>query len=191
MNATSFIENSSNSNGGALYVYKGTEILASNCSFEKNAARSWGGVAFTRDTPVTTFRASNLVKSSALYGGALFNTEGAYRLEDSVISENTANSGGAIYGLTNGDLTLNRCTLRSNNAYGDHGGAIAVSSSTLKITDSVLSDNQAHKGASLYLSDSTGEMVECSDTNSAASSSGGSAYIAYGVCIYFEYFLPN
>ncbi|MDO4587804.1 MAG: choice-of-anchor Q domain-containing protein [Planctomycetia bacterium] len=84
--------------------------------------------------------------STADYGGAIYNEKGSLQIEDTFIRNNSANKdGGAIY-LVNGSLTTNGVTIEKNKAV--NGGAIfAVSSSegtnSIRLQNSFLTENQA------------------------------------------------
>jgi len=83
-----------------------------------------------------------------LNGGGIRISSGAPVIEDTTICRNSAAVGGALF-ITGSpsaiDVTIERCTIEANTAYGNDGGAIGSDSSggMLSIDETVFSNNRA------------------------------------------------
>ncbi len=119
-----FRDNSASASGGALYLY-GLRATVDVCTFETNTAGQDGGA-------VCNYRASPTI-SSCLFAG------------------NTATgSGGAVHNVYSTSSELINCTVVANNA--PKGGAVAgLGGSNLLVSHSILWNNTAAEGPSLYL----------------------------------------
>ena len=85
---------------------------------------------------------------------------------------NAPDDGGGIY--TNGNLTINNCTISGNTATnGGFGGGIIHSSNQLTVTNSTISGNSADTGGGIYLSANASLQNVTITNNSAMTSSGG------------------
>lgn len=131
-----FIKNSAFRNGGA--IYNQGSLTITNCNFYKNSAAI---------DP----------SADALGGGAIANPLGQLTVSNSIFSDNTANSAGAIYNVGGGMAMINGCIFTGNKAIGNWdqwsglGGAIYNSPDSLTIKNSIIIDNSATiNGGAIY-----------------------------------------
>jgi hypothetical protein len=86
-------------------------------------------------------------------GGAIQNNGGTLTISNSILSSNSAGSGGAIYNV--GTLAVNGCTLTGNSAtaYAGLGGAIAnlgtLTVSPSSVSASLITNNSANRGGGI------------------------------------------
>ena len=88
------------------------------------------------------------------YGGGIRNEEGVVSVENSTITDNSAEYGGGIY--TSGTLNLKGVTVKNNRATPDNGGGIHTSHEMfspyiplLTIENSTISNNYAENGGGI------------------------------------------
>ena len=82
-------------------------------------------------------------------GGAIFVAGGSpARVSDTVLSGNTAQTGGAIYAL-NGSLGIERSTFTGNKSTGEGSGAIDSYGTAVTISNSVISGNNGVQGGGI------------------------------------------
>ncbi len=148
-----FIGNRANS-GGAIFNNTNSNLELTNIEFKNNVAALSGGAIYNRASNPSINKAFFINNTSSAYGGALFylNTQGTSSITNAVFSKNeTYNAGGAIYLLTEGNISktvidaTNVTFYANKTAYvgGIDGGAIANQNSTLTVTNSILWANQS------------------------------------------------
>lgn len=86
--------------------------------------------------------------NSAVTGGAIYTATGSPIISKSLFHSNSANVGGAVY--ADGPLSLVNTTLRNNLATTSGGAVLVATASQLRMTNCVLSGNQAQFGAGYY-----------------------------------------
>ncbi|MDI6723994.1 MAG: hypothetical protein QMD61_05055 [Methanobacterium sp.] len=146
----------SNSNGGAIQNNGGT-LTINNCALTNN-------------------RASRTADSTAVYGGAIYNT-GTLTINNSIFTGNTVTSGslndafgGAIY--STGSITITGSTFSGNNATSssgtanDDGGAI-YTNGNLNIDNSSFTNNTAGQDGGAIYSNSNLSINNSSFTSNA------------------------
>ena len=132
-----FINNTANSDGGAISARRGSILLVSlnrtAMTFERNLARYAGGAIYILEAQVTV-TATNLkfVSNTAAYQSG---TGAALKIDSSNVNisaiaghnitfiSNTANGAGGAMDVGNSNLTLANCIFSENRA--THGGAIS------------------------------------------------------------------
>lgn len=124
-----FIQNTSISSwGGAINVAGGSNLVES-CFFDGNHAEDEGGAIGNTGSSLVTITGSTFIRNSAVEkGGALYPAYGSMEISDSVIAGNSADEGGAIYGLAGGAgrfVNLTDTLVTGNNA-SVRGGAAAL-----------------------------------------------------------------
>ncbi len=160
-----------------------TPLLISNSTISSNTASANGGaiylVSLTNPAILDNVTISN---NSAQYGGGIFNNGTQLTITDSVIQNNSAsqNSGGMhIQGAT-AVVDITGSTISSNSARSAAGLRIQTGG-TLSLTDSTISGNTAVDGvgAGIYNSASTLNLTRSYLTGNQAASLGGGLYNRY------------
>ena len=156
INNCSFIKNTANSEGGAIYITKGN-LTINNSNFINNTATESGGAIYMEDNGNLTINNSNFINNTA-----------------------TEYHGGAIY-IYNGNLTINNSNFINNTATEYHGGAININSGNINITDSTLINNTASVGGAISISGSGNiNMTDSTLINNSATDYGGAIYANKG-----------
>lgn len=175
-------DGSASGNGGCVSQAAGIVTLdgvtITGCQANKGA-----GVYLSGGT--LTVQDSTLSSNTATTdGGGLYVSGGGLTVVGAVIEENTAgNAGGGLYAAR--ALSVTDGTLRANDAVSGAGIYFAVSSGTLALTDTLVTENVATGfGGGLYVANRG--AANCSGTtagsdgflNNAAASGGGGVYLA-------------
>ena len=163
---SSFIQNTSSSNGGAIFT--NAKALITDTVFEKNEANDGGAIADHQKADITINNGrflQNHAKGEDLGGGgALFNYQGTITIDRSLFDANSAlgEGGGAIENT--GTLHLFNSILRNNEA--------------LFHSSSSLPDNTSYGfgGAMLLIKGSSNILENIRFTNNTANISGGAIY---------------
>lgn len=152
---TTFRDNHSSTNGGAVY-YTGSDDLVNflNCEFKNNSADHTGG-AICNKWGTTSIKECNFKNNSALNAGALY-TQGSTYINDSEFVGNSAKqNGGAImstHGISDGaKWVLSGDTFEYNEAQ-ERGGAISLEGywgATIENTTITNNKSSSH-GAGMY-----------------------------------------
>ncbi|CAN0419853.1 unnamed protein product [Pylaiella littoralis] len=203
--AGEFSGNSAAGNGGAVVAVDAGLVIVNGTLFDENRAVEGGGLycggaenstvagaspsCLLTDAVFTSNNASNDIVVdyddifvppwTYLYGGggAAF-YRSVVDMTNSVFDGNFAQlSGGAFYGGTGSDVTIDGCSFHNNTSPG-HGGAISASRAALG-GNTLLTDNSAGtNGAGVFGWDAEGE-IEFNDVICT-----GSVSKAYGGCLY-------
>lgn len=190
----SFDKNTSETNGGAIYVsYVGdsafnSDIKLDNCVFTQNSAVKYGGAFYAtehkieKDTRVITSGSSIYEKNSAQKGGAAYITAGveAYFSGDQ-FKQNRATSasgddtnGAALY-ITDSNVKIDGASFTQNSA-DYNGGAVGTYSDSTFVMNNVTADGNTAQNAGGFLYNSGSDVkIYSSDlkNNSATDKTGG------------------
>ncbi|MBO7719118.1 MAG: Ig-like domain repeat protein [Methanosphaera sp.] len=152
---STFIKNTAQKNGGAIYVHG--QLNISDSTFTNNTATYYGGAihGYYADIKITnsTFAGNTLVD----YGG-----------------------GGSAVGDYGGDITINNCTFK-NNGYSDaNGGAILNEEGYIKVTKSNFMNNVGFNGGAISVYYGDADVISSSFTNNSAEADGGAICNYYG-----------
>lgn len=158
--------------GGVVCIRNATVSLVNN-QFRHNSAAGYGGVLYIDDSRVT-IQGSIFDNNTAEFDGGVTYTE-FYRvlmkISHSIFSKNQARrgSGGAIYlGRVGSLMNVDRSSFSFNTA-DDRGGAIAVSGSIVKATQTNFYNNTATLGGIASICNSEvefpDELMSTNDTN--------------------------
>ncbi|MFT5684500.1 MAG: parallel beta-helix repeat protein, partial [Myxococcota bacterium] len=109
------LTNGSATNGGALYLYSGSEAILSAVTLSDSTATNNGGGLFLNGSTVA--------------------------LSDCIIADNTASSYGGGMSLTSSTATLTDCTIADNTADTTRGGGLFLNNSIVDATTCDFSDN--------------------------------------------------
>ena len=149
---STFSDNNAYRNAGAIYIAGGNPVYISNSKFSNNEARTQGGGIYTASSNVRLYiNNSELTNNKALNedGGAIYQyyLNSLVRIEASTLSNNSAGDvGGAI---ASGVVELVNSVLFDNTA--DYGGAVFTSGTGSEISNTTISGNSASvSGGGLY-----------------------------------------
>jgi len=119
---TVFLGNHTDGDGGALAV-RGAAAQLERCSFLDNQADGYGGALHVLDGSEARLRGCEIAGNTAEGGGAISAGDSDLEATNSVIYDNSAYWGGAIYVLNNHSTELVNCTFTKNYAE-EQGGAL-------------------------------------------------------------------
>ncbi len=141
--------NTSSGNGGAILLREGADVTTRATTFDQNQAGYGGAVFNDSATGRMTFEQATVFTGNVgRGGGAIFNTLGEVIVSDSLLDDNRSTlNGGAIQSLQSSTVTLSDTTVSNNQA--DLGGGISSSDGTLTLTGVVLHGNLARGGGGL------------------------------------------
>ena len=178
---------SSKSGGGGIYAdglkVGGTvdlyNTVVEGCSVEMNG----GGAIGVKSTAVTVNENSIIRKNTAAgnYGAGICATDGSsVTVNNSKITENTANEGAGILANLNSSVVLNGSEVTGNIANAS-GGGVQLSSATLTITDSLISNNTANgNGGGIYATNRSSISFGGGFIDGNRAQWGGGVYLHYG-----------
>ncbi|MEZ4659058.1 MAG: Ig-like domain-containing protein [Caldilineaceae bacterium] len=167
---TKLISNTTTVEGGGIYNYGGSVMLA-NSTVAGNTAPFGGGVR-NYDGSVILTNSTVVSNTGATFGGGILNL-GAIGLSNSTIAGNTASFGGGIYNdVITSVVTMTNSTVVSNTGAIEGGGIFNVGAITL--TNGTVARNTAPLGGGVR---NTGGNVTLSNStvvsNTAATGGGG------------------
>ena len=144
LNNSTFNENSSPLNGGALYFENNVRSAISSCEFNMNSAEQ-GGALFSLGDSLGVFQ-SNFTENIADLGGAIYTQTSFFNsVTESFFTENIAETnGGAVY-LDNSVMSIIKSRFTANDA-DDSGGAIYANEFETVIINSIFEQNTAGTG---------------------------------------------
>jgi hypothetical protein len=127
------------------------------------SANGRGGGLHISSSTVTIYNTTFTGNSSYMEGGGIFNDSGSLIIVNSTFSGNDGMDGGAIFNYYGKNMEISNSVFVGNhtNKASRIGGAIVSFYSTLTITNSTFSGNQATKGAGLY---DSGDLATISNT---------------------------
>jgi predicted outer membrane repeat protein len=169
---TQFISNSSGTNGGGLFADNG--VTLTNVDFISNTALQYGGGAYIASTAILT-NVQFISNTASGTGGGLYSI-GNSHVTNVLFTNNRANLDGAalaLYGNGRNDLLYTTIADTVNNPR----AAIAVVSSTLGITDTIIANH------AVAISNTNGAIYEDYNhifntiTNTVGMTSGGHSLI--------------
>ena len=175
-----FISNTA-TQGGAIAWMKSESITINKYTFIDNTAEVSGGAIFVGEGSgnciinESYFEGNNVTRTTGGHGGAIEWYAQSGAVYTSTFNNNHAYKGGAIFvGQTSGDINITDSTFTNNSAVAN-GGAIDVNASSVIIVNSNLSGNTAENGGAIYVGGS-GEhnsVTSCTFTNNNATGNGG------------------
>ncbi len=188
---TQFINNEAPYSKGGAFFNENSNIEISGCDIANSWAEgdndSRGGAVYSLGGKTvildTVFR-----KNLSNMGGAIFIEAGDLEVSDCTFNENQSEFGGAIYLNGSDDSVISGSTFQDNSTYdyGDSdgkGGAIRISSSNLKITNSIFFRQISGMGGAVFSSAPDSETSNLTIINSAFSLN---KMINYGGAIYLD-----
>ena len=152
-----FIGNSSHTQGGGLYSKSGN-LDFYNCKLSDNYAETDGGGIYT-DSGILDVNKCEIVNNIASKnGGALAFSNGVMSLYHSNLSSNISRLGGGIYiNTTTDESILSNCLVTGNSA--NYGGAMYGSKCEARIINCTLADNDTSQGFTLQFTDPSDRIM--------------------------------
>ena len=205
------ITNNNSNNGGGIYVNGGT-VTVEQGTIDSNTATSNGGGLFISDGNVEV-KGGTIIKNSAVSeGGGISVHNGNITMSGGSITENTAKRGGGFYITTGTFLIQNGSYIKSNQAtYGgggyvidgtfnltggttteniateNGGGYYIVNTSTVNLSNGIVSYNKAKNGGGFYQTQEGNNTTATTlsgncyvNNNNATNGNGGGIYVAGG-----------
>jgi hypothetical protein len=175
--------NSAESEGGGIYSFDSTPIFT-DCIIGGNSAGMKGGGIWSK---VSFLMLDNCIVrgNSANYGAGSYFEDSESELTRCTITRNSARKGGGVY-ILNSSLLFKKCTIMKNSSdYSNRsrdvaprhgGGGIACSSSSLELTNCLITGNSAEYGGAISFSNSAPLFTNCTITENFANESGGGLF---------------
>jgi predicted outer membrane repeat protein len=194
--ATSNISNSTNQDGGGIFVELGEPVL-NNCIFTNNIATSQGGAgylsscspifsnciasndtagrggAFEEDTAPATYENCQFISNSAGVAGAVENGSGSSQVIncDFINNVSTKAGGGAILSWTS--MSISGSLFEGNSSPSYNGGAIDTEDATLTITGcTFLANSCSGVGGAIHLFYNKSLVADCLFIGNSANEGG-------------------
>ena len=165
-------DNTSAFEGGGITSSNALTVIGSTITGNTAEMRGGGIYAFTN----VTLRDSIVSDNIARFGGGLIKLSGygQIAIEDSTITDNTANSrGGGIFN-DRGPLTVTGSTISGNTAETESGGGISQGSGALSIAQSEIHNNEAGTdGGGVAVSGGQSEITDTEVHHNLAGGNGG------------------
>jgi predicted outer membrane repeat protein len=170
---STFTDNRTSASDGAAINNRGA-LTITGSTFSDNRAAYHGGVLFT--TGAVTITASTFSHNAAnVHGGAFYQRGGSLNISDSLVSDHSANTGGAIMSWQGTSiLTVTNSTFSDNVATG-YGGAISAWGTAL-ITGSTFTGNTAFGAGAVSLIGQS-RVVNSTFAGNSATTEGGGIYV--------------
>jgi len=133
------------------------------------------GITINKDMTITGENQENTIINGQQSGNSIFHILSGItaNINNLTLTNNTAESGGAIYNKYGGNLTVTNCTFTNNTATGD-GGAIC-NWENLTVTNCTFTNNTARSGGAIF-QDGVISLTNCTFTNNTAACYGGVIY---------------
>jgi predicted outer membrane repeat protein len=184
LNGLSFPDN----RGGGIYVV-GSAPAITRCIISNNQNAQFGGGIAIVDDSDATITDCIIDNNLANTGNGIFMQNSSLTMHGCTLSNNQGGflaQGGGMYN-SGSDLTITQCTFINNlggTFSNGEGGGILNINSTLSISDSVFSTNEALQSGGGIHQSGTGDLIvsHCHfDTNSALVFGGGIYFISSGI----------
>jgi len=169
---STFNNNSSAQNGGAIYAYD-INLNLENVSFDHNQASQTGGAIYTTWGGIATLRHITVTNGIAGSGGAIYAKQPII-VENSTFTQNFGNYGGAFY-HDNTTATYQGIVATQNVATAD-GGAMYNRNAVVTVNGSTIKQSTGSNGGSIYNESSTLTLNSSTIQQSTAINNGGALF---------------
>jgi large repetitive protein len=176
---TIFMTNTAYQSGGAVHNQHATLTVTDSLISGNTSNHNGGGLGFYGDS-VTTLSGCAISRNQAVFGGGLYNFDGAITITGTHFLSNTATYGGALYS-SQGHLSVTQTLVASNTA-DEWGGGLFLRQGIAAISDSTLRDNRTHPitgrwgGAILNIEGNQLTVMGSAFTGNYAAANGGGIY---------------
>ena len=131
-------------NGGALAAISGALVTIRNCTLSHNSAYWSGGAVFAEnDSSVQIFNSDLIHNHTIQRGGGIAAVQAQISVQNSTLSSNSSNRGGAAWTVMNSSLVISDSNLLNNSSILMGGAILNEVSSSIDIVNSELSNNSA------------------------------------------------
>ena len=188
LDKASFIENTSDKDGGAIYNIDGGQAFFSNSVFDGNLSSDFGGAIFNSGAgSLVTLKDSTFEEGSAIKGGAIANMSGS-EVNLAGINKFKNNQGvnaGAVYNGAGSVISSagdgSSVTFESNYAFavpGTEGGGAIVNEGMINFETAVFDSNLSDKDGGAVFNSAGGifTLKNSSFNMNSASASGGAVF---------------
>jgi len=170
--------------GGGIFNGQGQVIIRDSLIWNNSAPNgSGGGVNNIGINAVLTIERSVLTSNTATSGGALGNSDGTVTITDSQITSNTATSAGGIFNDSFGFVSINGSSLANNSSVA-YGGAISTNGATMSINLSCVTGNTSPIGGGIVNLDNGATPVNAENNWWGAADGPGGTGPGSGDAIY-------
>lgn len=171
--------NKAYANGGAIATASGAVVTINDSIFTGNSSETSNGGAINNGNATLVINNSTLSNNTANVSGGAIGAAGTTTITNSTLANNVASTvrGGAIYNTQGGPLTLVQTTVSGNSA-GTTGGAIYLNTNaSLTLKNSVVGGNSAPSYADINPTGGPGGTYTDDGGNVAAASASGTSAI--------------
>lgn len=177
-----FIDNYAVGDGGGVACNYCSPTIT-DCVFIGNEAGQLGGGLFFSETIPYGAKPADIsgcefVNNVSLSGGGLLLKKSSGVVADCLFSGNSADYGGGIRGVENGDFVFSDCVFTGNTA-NSVGGGLHYNGQALEAIDCNITKNRAVSlhGGGFYCTAFRCDMIDCSITGNRAAYNGGGCYV--------------
>jgi len=175
----STVSGNSSHEGGGVSCLEGRMTL-NNVAVTGNTAPWAGGIHVSRDCTLTLndSTVSENTANESHSGGGISN-DGALIVNDSIVSNNTAGDGGGVHCSGGSSLSMDNSTVSGNNATNENGGGISLDG-LATVTHSTISENVADNGGGIARGNGELTLKNSAVWRNTARQNGGGIYGYHG-----------
>jgi hypothetical protein len=186
-------------NVGGSGIWAQASLTVSNSVITRNSGAYGGGICTEPKggecTVIESVIADNSARGQYAAGGGIYSGSGLTLIR-STISGNSAGGeqaqGGGIY--ADHTVSISNCTIHGNSVEGSRaqGGGIYAWLAHTFITNSIITDNQAHEGGAIYATGcATVSLLNCTFVNNSASKGSAVTHLPSGWCAPISFEITN
>ena len=171
---SSFLSNSAEDSGGAIFADENTILESREWCVENNSAGDDGGGVLLKQSTIQV-NDSLFRNNFALHGGAVHqssSSNGTF-FYATMINNTCSRNGGAFFTVDSSRLNISNSTFRGGSAEDDGGFIAAISNSSVDLEHTNMTNGNATNGGAVFLSDSLFKGDHLSVTECSANSTGG------------------
>jgi predicted outer membrane repeat protein len=161
--------NNQGQNGGAVFCDSTSMPNITLCSFNANTANNQGGAIYYQDNAYPLISQCDFSLNFASQGGAIACHQSAGIIEDSILTNNTANEGAGIFCFNHSSPLIINCAISANNGT----GIFCESSSSPVINYCDINANSGQEASGIRCNDKSSPNVLNSNINRNYADQGG------------------
>ena len=177
--------NTATSNGGGMFISDGNVEVKGGTIIKNSAVSEGGGISVHNGN--ITMSGGSITENTASHGGGFYITTGTFLIQNgSYIKSNQATHGGGGY-VIDGTFNLTGGTTTENIATENGGGYYIVNTSTVNLSNGIVSYNKAKNGGGFYQTQQGNNTTATTlsgncyvNNNIATNGNGGGIYVAGG-----------